>query len=252
MNDRAHQVIRYYDQLWSKGYPIEPLYGWGYHQSRIHSIIFRLLRSRINKETLVLEVGCGQGDLTSKLSELEGKLVAFDISRIGILKTRERVSSDCNLSISDATKLPFKSNQFDIVIISEVLEHIVAQQKCINELDRVIKPGGFLILTTPNAGGFHRTFIKVIYKLLNKPFKPSSQILDHPLYPSELHRMLSPSFQIEMNFGFIYTLPFIEKVKCKNIILLNNHISEYIEQKHLLSNEGLYQVLLCRSLKGFT
>ena len=56
--------------------------------------------------------------------------------------------------MADATKLPFDAHRFDVVILSEVLEHVIDQKRCVQEIYRVLKPNGYLMLTTPNSGGF--------------------------------------------------------------------------------------------------
>lgn len=54
------------------------------------------------------------------------------------------------LLIADATNLPFKNNFFDRIIASEVLEHIPDDMKALNEMYRVLKPGGVIMVTVPN------------------------------------------------------------------------------------------------------
>lgn len=49
-----------------------------------------------------------------------------------------------------ADKLAFKNNSFDAVIMMEVLEHVIDDEKTIAEINRVLKPGGKFIVTTPN------------------------------------------------------------------------------------------------------
>jgi len=245
--DNIKEITNFYDGIWSEEQERDINIGWGYQQRRLHSTIFEFLN--INESDLVLEIGCGKGDLTEKLSKKYKKIVALDISSVGVKKARERVDVDYNYEflVADATKLPFDSNQFDVVIISEVLEHVVDQARCIHEIYRVIKPNGYLMLTTPNSGGIHRNIIKLVHKLLRKPYRPSSQIIDNPLSPTELKRILSPYFTIEKKRGILYTLPYLEVIGSQRLINLSKRISEFIEERNLLSNFGLYQCLLCRN-----
>ena len=243
-------TISYYDDIYKKGWDDRGNIGWGYEQRRLHSTIFEFLN--IKENDLVLEIGCGQGDLTKKLSERYKKIVAFDISSVGVKKARKRLSINYNLNceflVADATKLPFDSNQFDVVILSEVLEHVLDQERCIQEIYRVIKPNGSLMLTTPNSGGIHHDTIKLSCKLLRKPYTPHSQIIDNLLPPSKLKQLLLPYFTIEKKRGILYTLPYLQMLGSERLINLSNHISEFIEERNLLSNFGLYQCLLCRAL----
>jgi len=243
-------TISYYDNIYRKGWDGRGNIGWGYQQRRLHSTIFEFLN--IDENDLVLEIGCGKGDLTEKLSKKYKKIVALDISSVGVKKARKRVDVNYNgeFLVADATELPFDAHQFDVVILSEVLEHVIDQKRCIQEIYRVLKPNGYPMLTTPNSGGFHRNMIKLVHKLLRKPYRPSSQIIDNPLSPTELKRILSPYFTIEKKRGILYTLPYLEVIGSQRLINLSKRISEFIEKRNLLSNFGLYQCLLCRSRKS--
>lgn len=244
------EITNFYNNLWGEEKERDINIGWGYQQRRIHLTIFEFLN--IKENGLVLEIGCGKGDLTKKLSKKYKRIIAFDISPVGVKKAREQVDVNCNCEflISDATKLPFNSHQFDVIILSEVLEHVIDQKKCIQEIYRVIKPRGYLMLTTPNSGGIHRNILKLSCKLLRKPFRPSSQIIDNPLSPSELKQLLLPYFTIEKGRGILHTLPYLQILGSQRLINLSNQVSEFIEGKNLLSNYGLYQCFLCRAHKS--
>lgn len=247
--DNIEEIIHFYDDTWDNVKKRNIDIGWGYEQGCIYSTIFEFLN--IKENDLVLEIGCGKGDLTKKLSKEYKRVTAFDISSVGVKKARKGVAKNCNCEflVSDATKLPFNSHLFDIVILSEVLEHVIDQKRCIQEIYRVIKPNGYLMLTTPNSGGIHRNIIKLSGKLLRKPFRSSSQIIDNPLSPSELNQLILPYFTIEKNRGVLYTLPYLQTLGSQCLINLSNRISEFIEKRNLLSNFGLYQCLLCRARK---
>ena len=248
--DNIKEIINFYDDLWDEGRERDINIGWGYEQRRLHSTIFEFLN--IKEDDLVLEIGCGRGDLIEKSSKEYKKVTALDISSAGVKEARKRVDMNCNSEflVSDATKLPFNAHQFDVVIFSEVLEHIIDQERCIQEIYRVIKPNGHLMLTTPNSGGVHRNMIKLVHKLLRKPYRSSSQIIDNPLSPTELKQMLLPYFTIEERRGILYTLPYLQILGSQRLINLSNRISEFIEERNLLSNFGLYQCLLCRVRKS--
>ena len=95
-----------------------------------------------------LEVGCGTGAITSKYRPLVSKLLVTDISEKLAIKTASK--NKCEGECADATKLPYGDHSFDLVVSSECIEHSPNPSAAINEMCRVIAPGGFLILTTPN------------------------------------------------------------------------------------------------------
>lgn len=92
----------------------------------------------------VLNVGCGVGEEVSKFSAL-GKVVSADIDSFSVnyaKKYTEAVRTNaCNLS--------FKSDTFDCVIVSDVLEHIEDDSLAMDEIIKVTKPGGLIVASVP-------------------------------------------------------------------------------------------------------
>lgn len=104
----------------------------------------------------VLDLGCGNGALSLLLWYLGAKVHSVDISEQALVSTRnlrsfnERTSHfDPYLSRGDATKLPFRSQMFDIVFCIETLEHLRDDRSAIEEIKRITKLGGTVILAVP-------------------------------------------------------------------------------------------------------
>ena len=57
--------------------------------------------------------------------------------------------------VASADKMPFKDCEFDTLLSSQVLEHVLSPQDCMNEMYRVLKPGGYLVLTVPQQNEMH-------------------------------------------------------------------------------------------------
>lgn len=84
----------------------------------------------------ILDAGCGDGALVNLLSSKE------NISAQGI---------DINHDIDfEKDKFPFKDNEFDVVIMYSVLEHLFDPGNILKEIRRITKPGGFLVIITSN------------------------------------------------------------------------------------------------------
>lgn len=99
----------------------------------------------------VLDVGCGRGEYLCALLNTTP-------NAIGIETATDKLH-DCLLSHPDlrnkvfpvsAEAMPFPADDFDVVIINEVLEHIPDQDAALREIHRVLKPGGRFILFCPN------------------------------------------------------------------------------------------------------
>ena len=100
----------------------------------------------------VLDLGASEGML---LSALDGYRVAFDISASHLkCITQENISQISGF----AEKLPFKSAGFDVVVSTFLFEHILKPEIIANEITRVLKPSGRLILVVPFNENPHRLF----------------------------------------------------------------------------------------------
>ena len=124
------------------------------------SLFFLLVRSLINKDSRVLDLGAGR----DKWSELEtgykrtltrlkgdcAELVACDVDPVVL----ENPSADTACIIEPGKPLPFADNSFDLIYSWAVLEHVEHPQPLFDELYRVLKPGGWFCAWTPNRFGY--------------------------------------------------------------------------------------------------
>ncbi len=95
-----------------------------------------------------LEVGCGTGAITRTYRSRVGDLLTTDISEKLALRTAEQ--NQATGQRQDATQLDLDDDTFDLVVSSECIEHCPEPARAVGEMIRVLKPGGYLVLTTPN------------------------------------------------------------------------------------------------------
>ena len=124
------------------------------------------------EDSEILDLGCGFGWGTDYLSQ-KGRCVGVDINRKTIEEARKRYGRNKKVKfvVADALRLPFKNEQFDVVVSIENIEHVNDQRKYIEEAKRVLKKGGLLIVSTPNGEHFgHRLRKLVGVKQHGNPF----------------------------------------------------------------------------------
>lgn len=122
----------------------------------------------------VLDLGCGWGDVVLKLSVMtRAKYV------LGIEPDRDRASlalsrgqnsdgSKVQIIIAVGESVPLPSNSVDIVCAYQVLEHVNSRQQVVEEMLRVLKPGGYIHMIMPNYAAFYEAH----YKIKWMPFFP--------------------------------------------------------------------------------
>jgi SAM-dependent methyltransferase len=117
-------------------------------------------RLPIQSGTRLLDLGCGAGRHAFEAARRGARVVALDADR-GELAAVAAVAAamaeagelppmaSITTVASDATAMPFPDGAFDIVVAAEVMEHIGADQDAMDEVSRVLRPGGLLAVTVP-------------------------------------------------------------------------------------------------------
>ena len=111
---------------------------------------YTFLDDYINIDTKCLELGGGAGHLSAHCSKLSNFVVTTDFSKTMVYRS---YSSYPNLMalIGDAEcSIPFKDSSFDVVISTDVLEHLYDLPGHLSEVNRLLKNDGFYIIKTPN------------------------------------------------------------------------------------------------------
>jgi SAM-dependent methyltransferase len=117
-----------------------------------------------------LDIGCGDGRLTSELRA--GELTAADVSRVALERARARLPGAALVTLAPDARLPFEDSSFDLALAAETLEHVRDVQGLLSELRRVLAPGGTLAVTTPAHGRL--TGLDVLARGFERRFPPLS------------------------------------------------------------------------------
>ena len=187
-----------------------------------------------------LDVGCGGGILSEPLSRLGAIVMGIDASEMAIQsaiahskKSRLDINFKC-MSTGDLIKSnkPSLDNQFDIIIVSEVIEHVSNRALFLSDIAKLSKPGGLVVFTTINKSilgvllgkFFAEEFIKVVPKGTHDPnkFISPNQLVEE----AEKYKIILDDIT-----GFIPTF------NIKNI--LNKEFGEFKLSKNTGVNYGL-------------
>jgi len=109
-----------------------------------------LLARHVAAGERVLQVDCGPGWLPQMLQQRGAHVIATDLSAVAVGRAQARGVDARQVDI-DAGPLPFADAQFDVVISDSQLEHRVDTEHAVDEMARVLRPGGRLILLLPNT-----------------------------------------------------------------------------------------------------
>jgi SAM-dependent methyltransferase len=112
----------------------------------------------------LLEVGAGTGGFVRVALARGWKVDATEISESGLRKLRETGATVFGGEVADAG---FAPEQFDLVASFEVLEHLPAPLSHLREISRITRPGGLLVLSTPNFDGLSRRCLGLRWRVFD-------------------------------------------------------------------------------------
>ncbi|WP_371803588.1 class I SAM-dependent methyltransferase [Candidatus Lokiarchaeum ossiferum] len=164
----------------------------------------------------ILDVGCGDGVLSYFLYKENAFVSGIDSSELSInfakLKTK-----NCNINFyhGSSNDLPFINEEFDIVVSSDVIEHVFDYNKFLSEIHRVVKKQGLVVISTPiriteaplDKMHFIEWFQNEYKELITKHFPKSIFFESHPLFWSEFY-LRSTLFRLILNVISIFKNPF--------------------------------------------
>ncbi|MCK4794483.1 MAG: methyltransferase domain-containing protein [Desulfobacteraceae bacterium] len=164
-------------------------------KTRLRIVFDELLKGKNVEGQFILDAGCGYGVFTDEARSRGADVVASDISFKLVKKTKAQSFTDG--VVSDACTLAFADVVFDIVISSEMLEHTECDSDAFWNLTRVIKPGGFLVLTTPNK--LWQWIVVLASKMKLRPFQGIERFIGW----KELEQLCDQSnLEIKAHWGF--------------------------------------------------
>ena len=186
---------------------------WGEHAARyVYAMPF------VENKT-VLDIACGTGYGIGLLRSKAKFVAGVDIDTAAAQEAKLECGDNASVLLGNGLGLPFHDAGFDVITSFETLEHLHERNQFLAELRRVLRPGGMLVLSTPNAN---------YTQPLNG--KPANQFHIHEYTPEELKTEIQTQFKVEKFLG--QTLD--EKIK----------ISPFFEGQRRLSKDAATQAKL--------
>jgi ubiquinone/menaquinone biosynthesis C-methylase UbiE len=133
---------------------------WGPYHAHRHRMRYDLVAGSVRRHLprggRVLDVGCGSAMVADRIADLDVHYVGMDFGAPHILYAATKFSSAkgsllLSFARGDAAGLPFAAGTFDVVVMSEVIEHLIRPELAVWEVARVLRPGGVFVMTTNNA-----------------------------------------------------------------------------------------------------
>ena len=125
----------------------------------------------------VLDVGCGEGRFTAELAEAGVQAVGVDVAREPLRRAGARYAELDLRAIPLAGTWPLEDASFDAVWAGEVIEHVADTAGWLSEVRRVLRPGGRLLLSTPDYGPLTRFHLGLSRRAFAAHFDPLSDHL---------------------------------------------------------------------------
>jgi ubiquinone/menaquinone biosynthesis C-methylase UbiE len=132
---------------------------WGTRSARINDFLSLLER---NPSVSLIDLGCYKGELASKWAQRIGtnKVAAVEMIEEFAKKAEEKgikvIKADLNEGI------PVPDNSFDVVTSDQVIEHLINIDLFVKEIYRILKPGGYAVISTENLSAWHNIFALIL------------------------------------------------------------------------------------------
>jgi SAM-dependent methyltransferase len=131
-----------YDVEWN----LERFHWWFVGRRKLFKVLFSFLG--LQNDLRVIDIGCGVGSNLRLLQSMRSKLVGMDSEMYSLLHTRKSLSA-VPLVNGDVMRLPIKADSIDLILASDILEHLDEDTVGIREIYRTLKREGKVLFTVP-------------------------------------------------------------------------------------------------------
>jgi SAM-dependent methyltransferase len=199
---------RYFRYSWTHAF-----FNWKRHRVMAGEKVRSALLNMPSKTRRVIELGCGSGDglfdVYDVCSDIEGiHWFGLDLNypqicagqRRSHFRVNERKMTPINFLTADLFRLPLAGESMDMVLCCEVVEHLPDPKIAFAEMARILKPGGYAFITTPNPGNLVEKLGYAIDKLTRGALKR--------LFWAGHDEISAPALGAAAGFGHVSIYPF--------------------------------------------
>lgn len=161
--------------IYNSLYQSPDILGLHQHTPRLLTMLSLTKKLRLRNKK-ILDIGCYDGTFLNLFKNKTNKLYGLDASPQSIIRAKKNKILAKPYFFDDVSPMPYLNNSFELIIAGEIIEHIYDTDYFLSEINRLLKPGGHLLLSTPNIASLGRR----IYLLLG--ISPLLEI--SPNYPN--------------------------------------------------------------------
>lgn len=159
-------------EYWESIYNRKDFSGFCY-RARMNQALSWLDKASLSRNPTILDAGCGTGVVTRELAQRKYRVLGIDASYGMILKAKIVCNTDGRANVQliqgDVQSLPLQDSSVDGVVCLGVITYFKSEEKALQELSRVLKPDGTLILSILNRS--HLTYYLDLPRFINNRFK---------------------------------------------------------------------------------
>ena len=131
--------------LYQELYEVENTHWWHKHK---RATVHQMIKKYITNKGSVLDIGSGTGKILEELKQYGWDVSGVDGASEAVVWSKKRGITTHQVDFVK-NKLPFNNDSYDLVLALDLLEHVPNDEQILQEMYRVLKPGGTAVITVP-------------------------------------------------------------------------------------------------------
>lgn len=141
---------------------------WRYQHRQRAKIISEQINKLARFKSSFLDAGAGRGAYSNFATNKFCKVYVFELDNNELLSAKKNLKQKSKTKFIfdnvDLREIPLKNDSIDVIVLSEVIEHIKQEEKALKEIYRILKPNGKIVFSMPNTWSFYWQHQKLLFK----------------------------------------------------------------------------------------